>query len=255
MEILIKNPSSAGSSLTQKTIDTMKKVFAFCEENPNTYFNLQSIIVDAGLKWKNARTIFPLLRYLCFVSYERYTDLNTDSFFTERGRVFMHIVLLEENGECTPEIKKELQGTRYALIRAGLNSLLLDKSCNYEWIIRKTLEYLLVYSKIDKKEFAYLVFAEKERISIDSKNFSDVIYSYRKNLLNLDVYVEIRNDQDKKTETKKVDDRYLTSFGYVTNILIQAGLAEKDDGYCLLYMSAYNDVNEILKGGYDEKSR
>ena len=255
MRILIENPSSAGSSLTQNTIDTLKTVFLFCEKKPNTYFNLQSVIVGAGLKWKNARTIFPLMRYLCFVSYETYTGLNTNSFFTERGRVFMHIVLLEENGECTPEIKKELQGTRYALIRAGLNSLLLDKSCNYEWIIRKTLEYLLLYSKIDKKEFAYLVYAEKNGISIGSEEFSEIVYNYRKRLLHLDVSVEIRNDQDKKTATKKVDDRYLTAFGYVTNILIQAGLAEKGDGYCLFYGPAHDDVDEILKGAYDEQSR
>ena len=149
MRILIENPSSAGSSLTRNTIETLKIVYSFCEEHPSTVFDLQTIIVNADFKWKNARTIFPLMRYLEFVSYERYTNLNTDSFFTSRGKAYMSTVLLEEEGKCTPEIKKNLTRVRESLIKGGLNSLLADGSCNYQWIIRRTLEFLLQYHMID----------------------------------------------------------------------------------------------------------
>lgn len=255
MRILIENPSSAGSSLTRNTIETLKIAFSFCEEHPFSVFDLQTIIVNAGFKWKNARTIFPLMRYLNFVSYEKYTNLSTDSFFTDRGRAYMNSILLDEDGKCTPEVKKNLARVRESLVKGGLNSLLLDESCSYQWIIKRTLEFLLQYQKIDKKEFAYLVYAEGRGITLQSEEFSNAIESYRERTTSFDVVVVIRNDQDKKSETKEVDDRYLTSYGYVTNILIQSGIIEKDDDYCILNGKNREDVSEILRGRYDEKSR
>ena len=133
--------------------------------------------------------------------------------------------------------------------------MLKDASCNYQWVLRRTLEHLLEYQRIDKKEFAYLVYAEEHDIPLISAEYSKTIKAYREQAIDIDIVVEIRNDQDDYAPTKKVDDRYLTAFGYVTNILIQSGIAEKDDGYCILNEKSRCDVSEILGGGYDEKSR
>ncbi len=255
MRILIENPSSPGSSLTKNTIETLKIAYRYCEEHPSSTFDLQRVINNAGFKWKNARTIFPLMRYLGFVEYGKYTNLNTDEFFTNRGRVYMNAILLEEKGKCISAIVTKLKEVRNALIKGGLNSLLADASCNYQWVIRNTLEHLLHYQKIDKKEFAYLVYANGHGISLHSIEYSKTIKAYREQTIDIDIVVEIRNDQDDNTPTKEVGDGYLTAYGYVTNILIQSGIAEKDNDYCLLNEKSRDDVSMILKGGYDEKSR
>lgn len=254
MEVIINNPSNPGAHLTQNTIRMLEALYVFCEQHPDERINVQEKMADAGFNPNNVRNVLPLMGHLHFVEYSQLKNVNTSSLFTDRGCAYMETVLLEQEGECSTEIIQDLQELRKSLIKGGLNYLLQDKSCRY-WIYRRTLEYLLRFSMIDIKEFAYLIYAEKHGILISSGDFSTTIEEYRQKAITIDTVVEVTDKKNSTRKTKKTGDNNLVAFSYVTGLIIESGIAEIQNDYCILNEAAKDDLESILRGEYDEKSR
>ena len=107
---------------------------------------------------------------------------------------------------------------------------------NYVEPFQDMIGFLLKYGKISKIEFAYLLYVKQQ---YDIKEALNTMHSqvdlYRYGDLEIEVHVKVRNDIDLREKTKS-DKRkeglsFLTSYGYFTSLLLQAGLIKKLDKY------------------------
>ncbi|NLK28362.1 MAG: hypothetical protein GX306_08490 [Clostridiales bacterium] len=131
----------------------------------------------------------------------------------------------------------------------GLKELLSAKT-NYRENMLDLISYLERFDKINREEFAYLLFVEQQGTGVDFNTMSSVIQDYRNQLLEIEVSVDVRNDikirEDTKKDRRKEPIGFLSAFHYFTSLLSQAGLLEKEDkgNY---YKCIKNRKNDLIK--------
>ena len=117
------------------------------------------------------------------------------------------------------------------LILEAVKKLLNNNELNYTESMKWFLRYLLSFDKINKKEFAYMVY----QMTTDDSNWyneiKDNIDLYRKNELDLSVKVRVRNDKKIKEntgcDTRLEDISYFTAYSFYTGLISQAGIIKK----------------------------
>ena len=98
------------------------------------------------------------------------------------------------------------------------------------------IRYIVRYNKINKTEFAYLIYL-KQSLDINQAldSMKTEVDNYRDGSIDIEVNVKVRNDLELRERTKS-DKRkegltFLTSYGYFTSLLQQAGLVFKHENY------------------------
>lgn len=260
MQININNCSSPGASFTDNT----NKVILSCYEWVTEHHGEIKPFIDfrrevsraKGFNDNNARNIYPLLQNVGFVSYERGANLEYDRFFTSSGEAYAktiateYLILNSEYGEYEKNQSiKKLHQVRRLLIYQGLVRL-LSKESNYKNEMQKFLKFILEFNKINKTEFAYLLYALSKSFTLNEIKVA--IDSYRNGEEPINVVVSVRNDIEVREKTgnneRKEGLSFLTSYSYFCGLFEQAGLITKlDSDYYTVADGAAEKISKLLE--------
>ena len=263
MKLLIKNCSSPGASFTENTNFVIISCYEWISENPKdvkSFFEFRKDVSEAkGFNDNNARNIFPLLKKCGFINYKRGSEIKYSDFFSKTGLSYANVLyttkIINENANYSKlqkkEAIKEFNEINELFIYQGIINLLRDKGSNYSRFFMEFIKWLLKFGKINKNEFAYMLY-EIENETID--NFEVVeanLNLYRNKKLSFDVGVNVRNDNIIKEKThedcRQEDLSFLTAFSYFSALLLQAGLTEKDNSYQVLKVGEKEKLHKIIE--------
>ncbi len=264
MRIEIENTSSPGASFTDNTNNVLLKTNDWINEHSQEVLSFRDfrkiLEKEKNVNDNNSRNIFPLLRNCGMIHYENRGNLAVNTFFTNNGKAYIKALetkLLVNADENFTDIQKRNATQKIdiiisELIRGALSELLKNKELNYAQPLKDFIRFLLEYKKINKAEFAYLLFARKtlpiEKALMESKqNIND----YRDGRLQFEIFVSVHNDielrEKTNTDMRKEGLSYLTSFGYFSSLLLQAGFVFKKDGYFVLKDEMINNLEKLLE--------
>lgn len=265
MIIVINNTSSPGASFTENTNSVLLKTYDWVCKNSNlkvTYKDLRTHLEDEyGINENNNRNIFPLLKNMGFVEYEKNITFDAIDIFTNEGIGYIKTLLfikdLEENDTLSDLQKisaiKKCRELLEEIIYNGLKGMFEKNEAKYISPFKEFIMYMLEYKKISKEEYAYFLYERFKSNSLDEalKKIKTNIDKYRNKEITFETEVEVRNDNNIKAETKQ-DKRkealtYLTSYGYFTNLLEESGLIEKDRNYYSLISNKQSKIEELIK--------
>ncbi len=250
MIIEIENTSSPGASFTPNTNLVLLKTYEWiCEhkgiEIPFKQFRMR-LQSEKGINDNNNRNIYPLLKNGGLVSYEKGGKLVVDSFYTNTGLAYvktLQAMAMLEEAEYE-EVQKVAALKRFEIIleeiiSGSLKKIINQTDVNYVGSFQDMIRFLLRFDKINKVEFAYLIYAKQEfKLENDLGSISQVIQAYRYGEMEINVHVKVRNDieiREKTNEDKRKEGlTFLTSYGYFVSLLQQAGLIRKDDKYYIV---------------------
>ena len=261
MIIEIENTSSPGASFTKNTNSVLLKTYEWiCEHKglslPFREFRMR-LQSEKGVNDNNNRNIYPLLKNGGLADYEKGSDLKVDYFYTNTGLAYvktLESVAVIEVEKYTKEQKaKAIQ--RFELIQneiiyGALKKIVAQPDVNYVEPLQDMIRFMLKYGKISKVEFAYLLYVKQsQEIRQALNSMGKEIESYRCGNLDIEVNVKVRNDLEIREKTKS-DKRkeglsFLTSYGYFTSLLQQAGLIVKDDKYYHIIESKRNMLEQL----------
>lgn len=247
MIIEIENTSSPGASFTCNTNSVLLKTYEWiCEHKgislPFKEFRMR-LQSEKGINDNNNRNIYPLLKNGGLVYYEKGEDICVDYFYTNTGLAYVKtletISMIETEGYTKQQISetvKRLEIIQQEIIFDSLKKIVNQPYVNYVEPFQDMIRFLLKFEKISKIEFAYLLYVKQQHEIGDALNYMhSQVDMYRCGNLEIEVHVKVRNDIDlrKKTNSDKREEglSYLTSYGYFTNLLLQAGLIKKSENY------------------------
>jgi hypothetical protein len=218
---------------------------------------------DKGMNDNNNRNIYPLLKNGGLVNYESGGLLYVDNFYTKTGLAYVKTLeamsLLESEGYSKEQIRqaeKKFEDILSEIIFGALKKIVKQLEVHYVEHFQDLIRFILKYGKISKIEYAYLLYIkQKHDIDESLKIIQEQVYLYRKGDLDFEISVKVRNDIDLRERTK-TDNRaealsFLTSYGYFTGLLKQAGLVKKHDKYFSI-IEEKRTMLEILGGVINE---
>lgn len=260
MHIIINNCSSPGASFTDNTNQVILSCYEWVTEHSGEvkpFIEFRKEVSKAkNFNDNNARNIYPLLQNVGFVLYGKGANLEYDHFFTRTGKAYAKMVetekLILESDYSEKDKKdalKQMQQAKETLIYQGLLKL-LSRDSNYRKEMAECLRFLTEFKKINKTEFAYLLYSISE--CLDSGTVKKDIDMYRMGDLTIDVTVSVRNDIElrEKTGDKKRKEglSFLTAYSYFCGLFEQAGLITKSEaGYFSIVSNAEERIKKLLE--------
>lgn len=265
MEILIENTSSPGASFTPNTNAVLLKTYQWiCEHQgislPFKEFRMR-LQADKKVNDNNNRNIYPLLKNGNLVNYEKGGEIQVDYFFTNTGLAYVKtletIDMIENENYSRHQVEGALE--RFELIKQeiitnALYQVMEHKDVNYVEPFQEMICFILKFNAISKLEYAIYLYMRKMEKTDEELN--DVICGYRVGDIDIEVKVNVRNDLELREKTKS-DKRkeglsYLTSYGYFTSLLLQAGLIVKRDKNYFNIVEEKRQILEKLGGKINE---
>ena len=166
MEITIENCPSPGAQFSENTNNVLKSIYHWILDNnfPELEFiEFRRKLEGIGINDNNARNIYPLMKNTGFIDYVSRGILDTSKFFTPKGNAYILIL------ETLLFIESENHNNKYELAILLLKNILeeliydgvekiINSEINYKEGLRWFLMFLLEYEKINKNEFAYMVY-------------------------------------------------------------------------------------------------
>ena len=204
-----------------------------------------------GINDNNARNIYPLVRNCAFVSYTKNENISTNTFFTRTGLAYVKLLktidLINDDSTYSQSKKREvlsrIKKTIEGLVYLGIEQL-IKKESNYKADFIRTIKYIIKYNKINKKEFALLLYSYHH---LDELELDEYVRKFRLSIIDVETYVDVRNDIDLRNSSgnqrRNEGIEYLTAYGYYTGLLYQAGLVDKNDDYFVVR----NDKKDYLQ--------
>lgn len=266
MRIVIENCSSPGAMFTPNTDFVIDSCYDWTQQNPGGSSQFVDFRKTVSQKYNfndnNARNIFPLLKNLGFISYEKGHEISFDSFFTSTGEAYAKcnqaMSILKKKDELSNDEKaalKKFELLKSKIICKSLPRIIGKNKTSYSNELMVLIESLKRYKKINRIEFAYMLHLLQSKQSNDIfDEFDVVINQFRNGVIQIEVKVKVRNDNDIKDRTgmntRLEDISYLTSYSYFIGLLLQAGLVKKDKDYICVVNS--NDIEYILEVCKDE---
>ena len=223
----------------------MLTTYKWSKENnfPNLPFKEMRMILQEkyGINDNNARNIYPLLKNCQFIDYNKGETLETKKFFTKTGLAYvkaLEMITLIEASEYAPKQKQlaidKTNSILYSLIYEGISIWMKTPKVNYNEALRDCISFLVKFKKIDRKEFALLLF-ERAKTPDFLVTLEPSINAYRTGTEDIEVVVKVRDDSKGvggSALAKRAENiSYLTSYNYFTNLLQQAGLLTKIENY------------------------
>ena len=260
MKICIENCSSPGASFTNNTNEVVEHIYDWIIEKnyPKLMFidfrkNLQR---DKKINDNNARNIYPLLKKCGFIVYEKSEELDTSSFFTNYGLAYIKLIKTKKLVETNKndfnnwlKVIEKLNESIQDLVYIGLDNLLKAES-NYSLYLKSVIKYICLYGKINKYEYAYLLYFLKDKDS-DLKDMNDIVQDYRNGNITFDISVTVRNDIQirEKTNTEKRDEGlgFLTSYSFFSSLLSQSGVVVKTKEYFVMNPEKKEKLLKLLE--------
>ena len=247
MIIEIENTSSPGASFTSNTNSVLLKTYEWiCEHKgisiPFKEFRMK-LESEKGINDNNNRNIYPLLKNGGLVNYEKGGDIQVDYFYTNTGMAYVKTLetmsLIETEGftkQQVAESVKRFEMIQQEIIFGALKKIINQPDLNYVEPFQDLIKFLLNFGKVSKIEFAYLLYVKQQYEIGEALNaMHPKVDMYRCGDLEIEVHVKVRNDIDlrekTKTDKRKEGLSFLTSYGYFTSLLLQAGLIKKSDKY------------------------
>lgn len=257
MDIVVRNPPASGANFSDNTNKSILCYAEFIKEAgdvvaPFSQFR-EDVSKTMGTNIKNDRTIYPMLKYLGLISYEKGEDLHYQSFFTKTGDAYVNALHLKEKLEESQRIDPNnkniqnglivIQKMLHEIVLYGLQHLFThydNDVVSYRKYLINLISFLLKFDSIDKKEFAYLSYAYANGLIRDT-NFANTIKHYRSGDLDFNIIVDAYDKNKGGSVRKKATGANLTAYGYHMSMLAGAGIIEKkQDGR--FYMVPENRV-------------
>lgn len=262
MNFIAENWSSPGAHFSDNTNSIIKKIDNWIKVNnypalPFIEFR-KRLSSEIKINDNNARNVYPLLKNSGLISYAPGEILHTKYFFTDAGKAYVKVLLLIdeiENNKTLPDAKKKealykLRHIVEKLIFDCLEKLVHNKTLNYRLSLVNYILYLLEFKKIDKNEFAYMVYMIKQYPVNWKDEMRQTIEDYRKSKIRLEAKVKVRNDKKIQEETGQLTRlegiSFLTSYSFLSALVEQAGITTKDNGYHYLRDDMKNITIEKL---------
>lgn len=258
MEITIENCPSPGAQFSENTNNVLKSIYHWILDNnfPELEFiEFRRKLEGIGINDNNARNIYPLMKNTGFIDYVSRGILDTSKFFTPKGNAYILIL------ETLLFIESENHNNKYELAILLLKNILeeliydgvekiINSEINYKEGLRWFLMFLLEYEKINKNEFAYMVYQMKHAPDDWAVASKSIIEQYREGLIDINVKVEVHNDNKIREmtglETRLEGIEFFTAYNYYCSLVLHSGIAYKDRAYCYL---KDREKLELLLGG------
>ena len=239
MIIEIENTSSPGASFTSNTNSVLLKTYEWiCEHKgisiPFKEFRMK-LESEKGINDNNNRNIYPLLKNGGLANYEKGGDIQVDYFYTNTGMAYVKSLETVNLIEVAETVKR-FEMIQQEIIFGALKKIISQPGLNYVEPFQDLIKFLLKFGKVSKIEFAYLLYVKQQYEIGEALNaMHPKVDMYRCGDLEIEVHVKVRNDIDlrekTKTDKRKEGLSFLTSYGYFTSLLLQAGLIKKSDKY------------------------
>lgn len=241
MDFVVKNAPSPGASMTLHTDNSILAYYELCQDFSDKYATFAELRADiAAIKHtnpKNDRTIFPLLKNLGFVSYEKQVPLSYKDFFTNDGLQYIRVLQLEKTLPLATAFTeaqkvaalKKAKLLKEELLFKGLMSALLNHASDmtYRDGLLTIIAFLLRYNSYDKPEFAYAIYCMDNNIAISEAD--QIVHAYRNQKIDLtfkvDAYVK-KHGADVRTISD--DTSKFTCYTYLSGLLIATAIVRKD---------------------------
>lgn len=248
MKIVIENCSSPGAHFSKNTNEVLLKIYEWIANNDNPELPFiefrRRLESEAKINDNNARNIYPLLKNGGLVEYQPGEELSSGEFFTKRGLAYISALKARDELLQSDNYSKQQKDAAIAHFNEILSSIVCDSlklllkndELNYSEGLRWYLTFLSKYRKINKREFAYMVYIMTQNEDIESTK--DVIEGYRNQQIDIEVQVRVRNDQKISASTgekTRVEDiSYFTAYSFYSGLINQAGLTKKvKDYFCI----------------------
>lgn len=240
MKIVIENCSSPGAYFSKNTNEVLLKIYEWIDNNDNPELPFiefrRRLESEAKINDNNARNIYPLLKNGGLVEYQPGEELSSRDFFTKRGLAYISALKARDELLQSDDFSKQQKDAAIAPFNEILSSIVYDSlklllkndELNYSEGLRWYLTFLSKYRKINKREFAYMVYIMTKNEDIESTK--DVIEEYRKQQIDIEVQVRVRNESTGK-KTKVEDISKFTAYSYYSGLINQAGLIKKVKDY------------------------
>lgn len=246
MEIIIENCSSPGAHFSANTNQVLLKIYQWIKKNsePNLPFiefrkRLES---EEKINDNNARNIYPLLKNGGLVEYQAGGELESKTFFTKRGLAYLKALetkeLIEQSDyskQQKVEASAQVDEILASIVCDTVELLLENKDLNYSQSLQWYLMFLSKFRKINKQEFALMVFIMTQNEEHWEEEISPLITQYRNKDIEIEVKVRVRNDkkiQESTGETTRLEDiTFFTAYSFYSSLIDQAGLTRKVKDY------------------------
>lgn len=264
MDIIVRNPPASGANLSNNTNNSILCYAEFIKgkgdvTEPFSKFR-EDVSKEMGTNIKNDRTIYPMLKYLGLISYEKGADLHYPDFFTKTGNAYVNTLRLkaqmEESQRMNPNNKEiqngiaVIQEMLHEIILHGLQHLFMhydDDVVSYRKYLINLISFLLRFNSIDKKEFAYLSYAYDNKL-VNDVAFANSISDYRAGNLDFNIVVDAYDKNKGGTVRKKATGSNLTAYGYHMSMLEGAGIVQKkQDGRFYLLSKNREKITSIIE--------
>ena len=257
MDITTINYASPGASFTERTNNYILAFYNVAHKYSNKEWLFSEyrtcVTNESGLDMSNARNIFPLLRNYGFIKYEKNSLIKSDEFFTNTGNAYIEVIRslakCNETDSESLKIRQQLQNIKKEMLYNGLWKSLQSDETTYKIGLLYILKFLRKFKSIDKTECAYLFLATLN----DNKNYLNAIeeniYLYRDNKLDINVKARVK-DKSKRGEDvyKYTGIQSFTAFGYLINLICEAGLVVKNKNRYIVIEAAYDKLIDLIKG-------
>lgn len=261
MQIDIKNPSSPGAHFSDNTNSVLLKIHAWIKEHKGLQISFREFRTrlenDMNVNDNNNRNIFPLLKNGGLVQYEKGGDILVDNFYTNTGLAYVKTLellnLLKQDTKYTRDqviaVENKFNEILQEIIYGTLLKIVNTSGLNYVEPLQDMIHFLLKFDKINKEEYAYLLFERQQSDIQTSLNIiADNILKYRAGEIKIKTSVTVRNDIDIQQKTNATHRQEglgcLTSYTYFVGLLYQAGLIVKDGQY---YVTKSNKIDLLKK--------
>lgn len=262
MNIIIENCSSPGAHFSKNTNEVLIKIHEWIVKNNKPQLPFidfrRRLEGEEKINDNNARNIYPLLKNSGLVEYYPGQILDSGSFFTRRGLAYLKALETRDmisQSEYTKKQKEEalLQVDKIvsSIICDSLEKLLKNKELNYSEGLKWYLMFLSKYLRINRQEFALMVYTMNYVEDGNEEGMSEIVKQYRKKEIDINVGVRVRNDGKIKVNTGK-DTRieeinYFTAYSFYSGLINQAGLTKKIKDYYYLEENATEKAKYLLE--------
>lgn len=265
MHIEINNCSSPGAHFSDNTNEVLLKLDDWITEHNEPCLKFiefrKKTSKDKKFNDNNARNIYPLLKNCGFITYQKGDDIDTKTFFTNRGKAYIKALetkkmISESNYSQSKKniVNQKIDNILEDLIFEAVVKLIDNAELNYTESLKWFLMYLIEFDKIDKNEFAYMVFIMQNNVG--TKNWKtqikEIVTSYRKGEIEINVKVRVRNDDKikiKSGQSTRVEGiSYFTAFSFYSGLVQQAGIIRKENRYFNLIDTKIDKVRAIVEG-------
>lgn len=250
MEIIIENCSSPGAHFSTNTNNVLLKIYQWIQKNsaPNLPFIefRRRLENEAKINDNNARNIYPLLKNGGLVEYQPGGELESKSFFTKRGLAYLKALetkeLIEQSDYSKQQKDKateQVDEILSSIVCDTVELLIENKELNYSKSLQWYLLFLSKFGKINKQEFALMVYVMTKNEETWEEEISPLITQYRNNDIEIEVKVRVRNDkkiQANTGETTRLEDiSFFTAYSFYSSLIDQAGITRKvRDYHCVI---------------------